>query len=133
MRADGVKARSASMRKPEYRQQNQSSHLLSPLQTAVKPTKVKDEPLGLSGVKGEPGTGPANKQSSRASKEGAQKGGAEEKKKRVIVKKEYDMPGQTKDTPIPVSATSGHLLSAQKYARRATHLCTKIITSMSSV
>lgn len=69
------------------------------MQVAAKPAAVKDEPLSSAAVKTEPHTSGQKKQSNKSTSKDA----ADVKQKRVIVKKEYDMPGQTKDTPLEVS------------------------------
>ena len=66
------------------------------LQPKVRPAAVKDEPLSP-GVKSEPDTSPQKGikvKSTRAKKPDGEK--------RVIVKKEYDKPGQTRETPLEV-------------------------------
>lgn len=59
----------------------------------TRPTAVKDEPLSP-GVKSEPDTSP--QKGSKVKPARAKKADGE---KRVVVKKEYDKPGQTRETP----------------------------------
>ena len=73
-------------------------------QVPAKPAVVKDEPISPPAVKQEPQAAGHKKHSGKDNK-----GGADEKRKRVIVKKEYDMPGQTKDTPL---AVGGHTVAS---------------------
>ena len=65
------------------------------LQPKSRPAAVKDEPLSP-GVKSEPDTSPCVTSGTKVKPTRAKKPDGE---KRVIVKKEYDKPGQTRETP----------------------------------
>ncbi len=87
----------------------------SVLQPKARPTAVKDEPLSP-GVKSELDTSPqkgAKVKPTRAKKPDGEK--------RVIVKKEYDKPGQTRETPPEVCAAQACLLLLRRVA--ATFCC----------
>ena len=76
------------------------------MQPKTKPAVVKDEPLSPT-VKSEPETSP--QKGAKGKETRAKKGDGEKKvvEKKVVVKKEYDLPGQTRETP---SEVSSHLI-----------------------